>query len=223
MIVDIIKLQEMLRTQDGLNRLINADWKTAKNPWTRAIWIEAAELLEHVGWKWWKQQTPNYTQAEIELVDIWHFILSLYVENVNEASLGELASAMAYHMNDRGRRITVYQERVVCADDLQLRERIELLAAAAAAGSDTLPYFAAICELAGLTFERLYQLYICKNVLNTFRQHHGYKEGTYIKTWHGAEDNVVLERLMADHPEANGDQLYALLASAYEQVKKEAA
>lgn len=222
MIVDVTKLQEMLRTQDGLNRLINADWKTAKNPWNRAIWIEAAELLEHLGWKWWKKQEPNYPQAEIELVDIWHFILSQYVENVTEAQLPDLVAAMAQRMNDRGRRVTVYQNRVVCADDLELRERVELMAAAAAAGDDTLPFFASVCELAGLTFERLHQLYVGKVVLNAFRQGHGYKAGTYIKTWHGVEDNVVLERQMSAYPNENGEQLYKRMEAIYQTVKEAA-
>lgn len=221
--VDVNKLQEMLRTQDGLNRIINVDWKTAKNPWTRAIWIEAAELLEHLGWKWWKKQEPNYGQAEIELVDIWHFILSQYAEGMNEVNIGQLTDAMIQRMHDRGRRIAVYQNQVVCIDDLQLRERVEVLAAAAAAGDDTLPAFTAICELIGLTFDQLYDFYIAKNVLNTFRQRHGYKDGSYTKVWDGIEDNVVLEHLMQERPAADGNQLYQLLETIYEKVQKESA
>jgi len=33
---------------------------------------------------------------------------------------------------------------------------------------------------------------VCKNVLNTFRQNHGYKEGRYNKMWAGKEDNLHL-------------------------------
>merc|ERR1711965_1056008 len=36
-----------------------------------------AELLDHYGWKWWKKQTPDVDQIALELVDIWHFGLSL--------------------------------------------------------------------------------------------------------------------------------------------------
>jgi hypothetical protein len=31
-----------------------------------------------------------------------------------------------------------------------------------------------------------------KNVLNFFRQDHGYKDGSYIKVWQGREDNEHL-------------------------------
>ncbi|PIW77143.1 MAG: hypothetical protein CO000_08525, partial [Piscirickettsiaceae bacterium CG_4_8_14_3_um_filter_44_38] len=48
------------------------------------------------------------------------------------------------------------------------------------------------CQIAELSFEQLYQIYMAKHVLNRFRQDHGYKEGTYLKIWNGKEDNVVM-------------------------------
>jgi len=45
-------------------------------------------------------------------------------------------------------------------------------------------------------FNCLYKNYIGKNVLNMFRQDHGYKNGTYQKFWDGEEDNEVLARLL---------------------------
>ena len=52
------------------------DWRGQGYPWYRAIWVECAELLDHYGWKWWKHQTPDLEQVQLELVDIWHFGLS---------------------------------------------------------------------------------------------------------------------------------------------------
>lgn len=46
------------------------------------------------------------------------------------------------------------------------------------------------------TFLDVYRMYVGKNVLNLFRQHNGYKEGTYIKTWHGLEDNIYVHRYL---------------------------
>lgn len=66
-------LQDMLKLQAAANAKINPNWINTGNAWHRAIWIEAAELMEHIGWKWWKLQIPNIKQAHIELVDIWHF------------------------------------------------------------------------------------------------------------------------------------------------------
>ena len=45
---------------------------------------------------------------------------------------------------------------------------------------------------ADMSFDELYVGYIGKNVLNFFRQDHGYKDGTYIKVWNGKEDNEHL-------------------------------
>jgi hypothetical protein len=43
----------------------------------------------------------------------------------------------------------------------------------------------------------LFSQYVGKNILNFFRQDHGYKEGTYIKEWHGKEDNEHLVDVLA--------------------------
>ena len=69
-------IEEMLNLQDSINSVINPNWRDAKNPWYRAIWTECAELMDHIGWKWWKKQEIDIEQAQIELIDIWHFGLS---------------------------------------------------------------------------------------------------------------------------------------------------
>lgn len=216
------QIEEMLRLQGGLNAQINQEWKAAKNPWGRAIWIEAAELLDHIGWKWWKKQTPNIPQAHIELVDIWHFILSQYAEQTTPEQYAKLAEHMAHRMTDRSRRIGVYKGNVVSANDLSLAERIDFMASIAASGDDCLPYFAAVCEAAELSFEQMRRMYVSKNVLNVFRQHNGYKDGTYIKIWNGAEDNVHLEQLLDSHPNLAGEDIYKTLAATYQRVKEAA-
>jgi hypothetical protein len=54
-----------------------------------------------------------------------------------------------------------------------------------------------------------------KNILNQFRQDHGYKEGIYIKVWNGEEDNVVMKRAWDENPDMTPPQLYDVLKSAY--------
>jgi hypothetical protein len=69
-----------------------------------------------------------------------------------------------------------------------------------------------------MTFDDLYRHYVGKNVLNFFRQDHGYKSGTYEKVWSGREDNEHLtEVLTAINIDATDfpDQVYAALASRY--------
>jgi hypothetical protein len=66
-----------------------------------------------------------------------------------------------------------------------------------------------------LKLSELYQLYIGKNILNQFRQDHGYKEGSYIKEWHGVEDNVVMQKLLNDKSDITPDELYQGLEKNY--------
>lgn len=67
----------------------------------------------------------------------------------------------------------------------------------------------------GVNLQTLYTLYIGKNILNSFRQDHGYKEGTYIKTWNGKEDNVVMQDIMAKNPQYGASELYEGLKEVY--------
>ena len=66
----------MLALQDKMNSTVHPEWRTQNFKWTRAIMVEGVEALEHYNWKWWKKQEPDLAQVRIELVDIWHFIMS---------------------------------------------------------------------------------------------------------------------------------------------------
>ena len=75
------KIKEMLDLQNKINEKVHPHWREQNFEWYRAIWVECAELLDHYGWKWWKKQSPNQAQIELELVDIWHFGLSILLSN----------------------------------------------------------------------------------------------------------------------------------------------
>ena len=75
--------------------------------------------------------------------------------------------------------------------------------------------FFRLCEKLGLGFDELYSLYIGKNILNIFRQDHGYKDGTYIKVWNGKEDNVVMQEILANNSNIGVDERYKELEKAY--------
>ena len=87
------QLAVMLELQDRINAQVSAGWREREHPWYRAIWTECAELLEHHGWKWWKQQRPDREQLALELVDIWHFGLSDWLQR--QASKAELEQALS--------------------------------------------------------------------------------------------------------------------------------
>jgi hypothetical protein len=78
--------------------------------------------------------------------------------------------------------------------------------------------FANIMRLIEMDFDQLYRIYVGKNVLNFFRQDHGYKEGSYIKIWQGREDNEHLAELLTQLDSDSAgfkDEVYRGLQSRY--------
>jgi dimeric dUTPase (all-alpha-NTP-PPase superfamily) len=71
------QLKVMLELQNAMNTRVHNEWRDQGFEWYRAIWIESAELMDHYGWKWWKHQKPDVEQVKLELIDIWHFGLTL--------------------------------------------------------------------------------------------------------------------------------------------------
>jgi dimeric dUTPase (all-alpha-NTP-PPase superfamily) len=80
------KFEEIFKMQDALNLRIGVDLPPAdeaeKAKWilnyTRAMQQEIAELVDSVPWKWWaKYQKFNEQNARVEVVDLFHFLVSL--------------------------------------------------------------------------------------------------------------------------------------------------
>ena len=169
--INVKKLEEMLLLQDKLNSIVNPDWRNAGNDWGMAILVEATEAIEHHGWKWWKKQTPDMSSVQMELVDIWHFMLSKIIERSGDITMETIAIDMQKYL------IETYEEPV-----FPLLEALKQLAATGAYETP-LALFMACISMANMTFDSLYEMYIAKNVLNLFRQANGYKSGEYVKDW----------------------------------------
>ena len=194
----------MLELQDAMNSKVNPDWRNAGSEWYRAIWTECAEMLDHYGWKWWKHQQPDMEQVKLEIVDIWHFAMSDLL--IRGQSTEDVAS-----------QIEAGLSQPVQADDI--RQSIESLALVTLqTRSAHVAEFVGLMQCAGLSFEELFRMYVGKNVLNFFRQDHGYKDGSYIKVWNGREDNEHLAEILSSlNPDDSGfaDKVYQQLESAY--------
>lgn len=202
------KIITMLELQDAMNSKVNSDWRNAGYEWYRAIWMESSEMLEHYGWKWWKKQQPDTMQVKLEVVDIVHFALSIRL--VQGAEQGRALEAIAGDIADD---VAAPQ----ATDDI--RTSIELLARQTLMDQGAhFSIIAGVMDHLGMPFDELHEIYVGKNVLNMFRQDNGYKEGHYIKTWHGREDNEhladILAQLDADAATFKND-IYQALEQAY--------
>jgi dimeric dUTPase (all-alpha-NTP-PPase superfamily) len=94
------KLDELFRLQKELNDRIGVHTdrmtETERHQWllnySRAMSQEVAELTDCVPWKWWaKYQQFDKQNARVEIVDLFHFLIS--AAQVMEISSAELFEA----------------------------------------------------------------------------------------------------------------------------------
>ena len=199
-------LMTMASLQEEHNVQVHAEWKEQGYDYYRAIWVECAEMLDHFGWKWWKKQESDIDQVKLELVDIWHFALSELIRSDQlNVSLGEELAKV----------------EPIDSTPETFRKAIEALAASSLQSrSFRMSDFTNAMRTLPMDLKELFALYVGKNVLNRFRQDHGYKEGSYRKLWAGREDNEHLIEILGSvsvEPEQMFDMLYQQLELRYSQ------
>lgn len=201
-------VQTMAEMQNAHNVQVHPEWRTQGYEYYRAIWVECAELLDHFGWKWWKKQVPDIDQVKLEIVDIWHFGLSdlIRADKLDE-SVGAVLLAVENEMGS------------TASDAAQFRAAVESMAEVTLSQqSFQMKPFRRVLETLPLSLTELFNLYIGKNVLNGFRQDHGYKTGKYKKLWSGREDNEHLIEIL-ESLECAADEvpevLYSQLSARY--------
>ncbi len=224
-------LKEMFVLQQKLNDETNGkDWEKGYNKhgriinWRRCIYMECAELIDSFNWKHWKDINiaPDWDNITIELVDIWHFVMSLGLEYYKNENLGTIDDIVNEIVESQ-----FYNEFCLepvapdASDSLMIVSVIEHFMKDAL---DNKPFYKLSDDFletslqCGLDMQTLYKYYVAKNVLNKFRQDNGYKEGTYKKVWNGKEDNIVLRELLESSP-MGIDALYNALNSEYKEAK----
>jgi dimeric dUTPase (all-alpha-NTP-PPase superfamily) len=200
----IHQINQMLSMQDAMNSRVSETWRDNQYEWYRAIWVECAEMLDHHGWKWWKHQEIDIAQVQLELVDIFHFGLSLRL--MTGESVDQISTQLA-------------QEISVSSSQQDFKLALEQLASAAVTNKlFNGQAFADCMTLMNMDLDELFRQYVGKNTLNFFRQDHGYKDGSYIKIWNGEEDNEVLATVVDQLDSKAIDfqqQLYSALEAKY--------
>ena len=147
---------------------------------------------------------------KLEIVDIWQCGLSdlLRAEALDESAAAALLDVEMVTTNES------------CSGDaVQFRAAVEALSESSLAQQMfQIEPFLQLLKTLPMSLTELFRLYVGKNVLNNFRQDHGYKTGEYQKLWSGREDNEHLIEVLRDLdcpadevPEA----LYAQLSARY--------
>lgn len=207
------KIKLMLEMQSGFNARISDEWQLQGYSWPRAIWTECGELMDHIGWKWWQEQSMDLPQAQLEVVDIWCFCLSLMIQDkgLDDALVESIASGL--------NSPTFGQASV---DPLEVVENFAGLVLGT--HSVPVPMFASIMDSMHLDVDGLFSLYVGKMVLNRFRQENGYRTDGYVKRWNGQEDNVHLVEVCAyagDMAQREGESIELIIYRELDQRYRE--
>jgi dimeric dUTPase (all-alpha-NTP-PPase superfamily) len=213
-------IEKMFALQNELNNHTNGEmWidgitkEDRQISWYRCIYMEAAEAIDSFNWKHWKNINvePDWANVKVELVDIWHFIMSEAIrvgsqDYANQYEQNSIASnsdpEILLHTLEEILGVSVQAK--IESNDCAIQKTIDL-------------FFIALSHI-GMSTEELYNRYVVKNQLNSFRQQNGYKDGSYIKTWGGHEDNVIAFNIMDESPGISPHELYQRLESAYAEL-----
>lgn len=222
------KILLMLQLQASLNEATNGEKWTdgvTKNGkvinWKRCIYMECAEMIDSFSWKHWKNidAQPDWDNLQIEVVDVWHFIISLAIENYalnmrgGVEDLGiNISNMPSFKKIDTSHDLFAAQDEVIS----KVESIMSIVLSKDELDLDLLiSEFFDLVLMSGLDLSTLYRLYVGKNILNQFRQDHGYKEGTYVKVWNGDEDNVIMKKIWEDDSDIKPDDLYKKLSKIY--------
>ena len=191
------KLKDLFEKQEELNAIINPNWKDVRtsSDFYNAFMVESGELLDHVGYKWWKKSTPDMKQARMEVVDMWFFYLSDIILNDCQdlPRFVETWTFEHYNKDDWNDAEDTYINSVIETTGYLVKNY------------NVLNTFTLLCDLTnqcGMSLDRLYDMYMGKLMLNIFRQRNGYSDGSYIKNWgtdkEPFEDNEALTEILGE-------------------------
>jgi len=227
------KILLMLQLQAQLNDATNGDkWTEGitkngkKINWRRCIYMECAEMIDSFSWKHWKSihQEPDWANLQIEVVDVWHFIMSLAIEDYTINMKGCIEDlAINISQFESFSKLETANSKFATENDVMSKVENIIRISLDKTDFDLEKLIAEFFDLAlmgGLDLDSLYRLYVGKNILNQFRQDNGYKDGTYIKVWNGDEDNVVMKRVWEKDSNIKPEGLYRELAKLYHELNK---
>ena len=187
--------------------------------------MECAELIDSFAWKHWKSidAKTDEQNLRIEVVDIWHFIMSLALQIYKSKQLGGI-EALADDICQASGFSDFCKEPLSIEDEsiYEIMNDVEMLIHECSGFDyeifDILKIYFSMSLKCGVNLYSLYECYIAKNVLNRFRQNNGYKEGSYKKNWNGREDNEVMSEILSNGV-STIDEIYAALEHEYKKVR----
>jgi dimeric dUTPase (all-alpha-NTP-PPase superfamily) len=230
---DLEMLEKMFKKQDELNIQTNGqDWGYNKDLlWYRAVWTECAEMMEHTSFKWWKKESIDLENIKLEIIDIYHFIMSDLLVSIKRNIIEPEKSfdmKLEFVSNNILKIFSSCSSHRPEFNVKDFRNIIETLAKDSLEDKgmciEELRSFIYLVCMMDMKIEDLFKLYMGKNILNAFRQNNNYKTGGYIKIWKdNKEDNYYLNEILDAIKVINDDKIfedsvYSSLESLYQEV-----
>jgi dimeric dUTPase (all-alpha-NTP-PPase superfamily) len=222
------KITQLVNLQNNLNNMTNGtEWtegttnKGKTINWITAMVLEGSEAIDSTPWKHWKaiEGVSDIENIKIEVVDIIHFLISELIAQYGEKTTIEKLTII---LKDASPKAELdYKEFNKVTKIFMLKALSIELSETQYTYTELIASFKEMMNEATLSFDELYNLYIMKNALNQIRQNNGYKEGTYIKIWNGEEDNVVLHKMIEEHPYTPFEEILENLQKIYDNLKKD--
>jgi dimeric dUTPase (all-alpha-NTP-PPase superfamily) len=198
---------ETVKMQEDMNDSVAPNWKLDTqgkqyNYWM-AVLDETVEVLNSKHWKWWKNKNKmddvDWANVQVELIDLFHFILSLCIQHESTSIL------FAQMVN-----LEINKKQLPQIKDDKFFENFWdtfLMAVQMKNLSILAVYWCEFWYRAGGDAETLFKEYRIKAALNRIRQEFGYgAQNSYIKQWldkdtgQYVEDNVIAWKISKDLP-----------------------
>lgn len=202
--------KEMVELQHQFNKQVDENYLEKNWNWNSAIIVESGELLESLGFKWWKKQKADMDNVKVEAIDLLHFVISETIQRYYQCDYKSILDDVADEFRD-------YFQEVENYIDFECTDLEELISFLNYDEYDRLFIMKQIFKTLNMSNEDVYIAYIVKNCLNKFRADNGYKDGTYIKIWNGKEDNIFAYELAIDL--INSDSGLSIFDDLYSHLK----
>ena len=181
------------------------------------IMSETDEIQNSIPWKHWKAGSFNKANLNTEIFDLFHFAPSVLLTAIANSSELESAEYVDFYINSDTLEKHRDMLLNFCKDELTLYtflknniatlgvnlssvylvhkighplDTVRLIQMALGTLKNALLIYMINNEItdAKVAINEIYKSYLVKNVLNSFRNDNGYKEGTYLKMWRISED-----------------------------------
>lgn len=178
--------ETMVKLQHKFNEETIENYLDKNLNWNSAIIAESGELLDSLGYKWWKKVVPDMENVKVEAIDLLHFVISQTIQDYYRPKDREHIK-----IENTYKDFEDYFTEIEQYDGFDKTNIEELVSDLNYDMYDRFFIMKQIFKALNMSNEDVYIAYIVKNCLNKFRQNNGYKDGTYIKDWNGKEDNVI--------------------------------